>query len=310
MLPAGSDMDDFLLVGHMAAEVRSNGHDRVIENDIELLRKLLSPLQNLVRLRREGWLFLRQQNNCLGFDKFFTVTLAMVILPATEVVLAMLEAMVILRVATKVLEDATTVVVAFMITWLACLVAFVNLLHCGALPLTHFHGTLRVVLELGLDPVNREAWARLQAVRLVRTFAGLITFLDRWKLLTRLNDGFPRLGALLMTTAVISALLAACVSFMAIKAMVAKTMMSKDTPTFVVALVVAWLAFLVACMDLLYFRALFLTLHHCMIRVLVKFSLDPIHREVWARLQAALVLRSFACIETFLDCWEFLTRFD
>lgn len=209
--------------------------------------------------------------------------LDMLMLPATEVVMIMLEAMVFPPVATKLLvamveivENTTTVVVAFMITWLACLVAFVNLLHFGALPLTHFHGTLRVLLEPGLDPVHGEAWARLQAVRLVRFVAGVVAFLDRWKLLTGLDNGFPRLGALLMTTAVISALLAAGVSFVAIKAMVAKTMMSKYMPTFVVAVVVAWLAFLVACMHLLYFRALSLTLHHCMIRVPVKLSLDPI----------------------------------
>jgi len=161
-------MDDFLLVGHMAAEVRSHGHDRVIENDKQLLCKPLSPLKNLVRLRREGWLFLRHQNNCLSFDKLLTVMLAMLMLPATEVMIIMLEAMVFPPVATELLvamiehvENTTTVVVAFMITLLACLMAAVNLLNFGALPLTHFHGTLRVVLEPGFDPVNGEAWARL-----------------------------------------------------------------------------------------------------------------------------------------------------
>lgn len=250
-------MDDFLRVGHMAAEVRSHGHDRIIENDEQLFCKPLSPLKTHVHIRREGWLFLRYQNHFLCFDKLLAVTLAMMVLPATEVVIAMLETMPFLPVATKLLvavlenmENTTTVVVAFMIAWLACLVAFVNRLHFGALPFTHFHGTLRVVLEPGLDPVNGEFWARLQAVRLVSFSAGIIAFLDRWKLLTRLDNGFPGLGALLMTAAVISALLAAGVSFVVIKAM-AKIMMSKDTPTFVAALVVAWLAFLVACMDLL-----------------------------------------------------------
>jgi len=79
----------------------------------------------------------------------------------------MFEAIVIPPVVVAVLEHATAFVMALAIVWLAALVAFMNFHHFSALPLTLLHSTLRVVLELSHDPIDREAWTRLQAVRLI-----------------------------------------------------------------------------------------------------------------------------------------------
>jgi len=217
-------------------------------------------------------------------------------------------------------------VVAFEVPRGAGCMASMSLLDHWALGLCHLKSTLWVFGKLPVHPFL----LKLGALVTLCTIACRVASFDRWEVLARFYEWSPWLWTLVEACDICAALMMACVSFlhfvvhllvpwllvfikvpslMIIIVMLAMVMPSASTEwwaTFVVALLIARCARLVASMLFEQHGALCFGLPDDTLRILSKLLVDPVSFKFGALATLCILAR---CVASF-DRWEVLARFD